>query len=214
MDLQAAAAAVARWGPAAFFTFVAVFYTVRILQVGRRLGRSPVGYGRPGTEQHRLYLTFRVFRVLIWLVSVARAFWPPLDAILSPLRPLAVPWVMVSGNLLLVTTFAIVMRQHLKLGLAWRSGLADASDPVPLLTDRPYRRFRHPMLATIMIAQLGLLLAIPSLFTLICLVVGIATLLRQARLEEADMARRHGEAWSAYLAARRAWPWSPPVRRR
>jgi protein-S-isoprenylcysteine O-methyltransferase Ste14 len=70
------------------------------------------------------------------------------------------------------------------------------------------------MLATIMIAQLGLVLAIPSLFTLICLVVGVATLLRQAQLEEMDMARRHGEAWSAYLAARRAWPWSPPARRR
>lgn len=208
MVTPAVVAAVTRWGPAVFFTFVAVFYTVRILQVGQRLGRSPIGYGQPGTEQHRLYLTFRVFRVLIWAVAVARAVWPPFDAFLVPIAPLAIAPVMLAGNLLLVAAFALIVNQHLILGTAWRSGLADPSDQVPLLSDRPYRRYRHPMLSTIMVAQLGLLLAIPSLFTLVCLVIGVVVLLRQARLEEADMARRHGEDWSTYRSKRRAWPWN------
>ena len=208
MDAQTVAAIIARFGPAVFFTVVAVFYTVRIIQVGRKLGRSPVGYGRPGTEQHLLYLLFRVFRVLIWAVAVARAVWPPFDAFLVPITPLAVPPVMVAGNLILVVAFAVLVRQHLGLGIAWRSGLADPEDQVPLLTEGPYRRVRHPMLAMIMLAQIGLVLAIPSLFTLVCLAVGIGTLLRQARLEEADMARRHGATWQDYSAARRAWPWS------
>ena len=59
-----------------------------------------------------------------------------------------------------------------------------------------------------MAGQLGLFLAIPSLFTAICLVVGVVTLLRQSELEEADLARRHGERWTAYAAVTRKWPWS------
>jgi hypothetical protein len=34
-------------------------------------------------------------------------------------------------------------------------------------------------------------------FTAICFDVGIVTLLRQAELEEADLARRHGDRWTA-----------------
>jgi len=201
---------VTRWGPAAFFTFVAVFYTTRVIRLGRKLGRSPVGYGRPGTEQHRLYLTFRVFRVLIWGVSVARAFWPPLDAFLVPIPPLARPPVMLAGNLVMVAALVLIIGLHRGMGDSWRSGLADPDDPIPLLTEGPYRRWRHPIAAAILLGQVGLVLAIPSLFTLVCLIVGVTTLLRQVRLEDEDMARRHGASWQAYRAERRAWPWSPP----
>jgi protein-S-isoprenylcysteine O-methyltransferase Ste14 len=200
---------VTRFGPAVFFTAVALFYTARILWAGRRLGRSPVAYGRPGTAHHRHYLTFRVFRALIWLASVARAAWPPFDALLVPIAPLFRPSVMVAGNLVLYGAFALIVWQNLAMGTSWRSGVADEADTAPLLTSGLYARCRHPMTATIMVAQLGLFLAIPSLFTLVCLVVGMGTLLRQIDLEEADLARRHGERWEAYRAATRKWPWSP-----
>jgi len=58
-------AEIARYGPAVFFTAVALFYTIRIITLGRRLGHSPVTFGVPGTEHHRLSLTFWVFRALI-----------------------------------------------------------------------------------------------------------------------------------------------------
>ena len=63
MDMQADdwLLAVTRWGPGVFFTVVAVFYTARILVFTWRHSRSPIGYGRPGTEQRRLYL--------VWLLS-------------------------------------------------------------------------------------------------------------------------------------------------
>lgn len=200
--------AVTRWGPAVFFTAVAVFYTIRILLFTRRHHRSPIGYGRPGTEQRHLYLVFRVFRVLIWSAMLARAVWPPFDAWLVPLPVLATPAIMLAGNAVMVGSFALVLRQHMAMGSNWRSGLADPADGLPLLTQRPYTRSRHPMFATVMLAQIGLFLAVPSLFTLLCLGVGITTLVRQARLEERQMALRHGADWLSYSASRRRWPWS------
>jgi protein-S-isoprenylcysteine O-methyltransferase Ste14 len=200
--------ALTRFGPAVFFTVVALFYTVRIITAGRRLGRSPVAYGRPGTAHHRCYLTFRVFRVLIWLASVARAAWPPFDALLVPIAPLFRPSVMVAGNLVLYGTFVLIVWQNLAMGNGWRSGIPDEADTAPLLTGGIYRRCRHPMAATIMVGQLGLFLAIPSLFTLVCLAIGVETLRREVALEEVDLARRHGERWEAYRATTRKWPWS------
>jgi protein-S-isoprenylcysteine O-methyltransferase Ste14 len=201
--------AVVRYGPALFFTVVALFYTLRILWLGRRLERSPVAYGRIGTPHHRLYLNFRIFRVLIWLACVARAAWPPFDTALVPLDPLARPAVMVTGNLVMIAAFAFIVWQNLAMGGDWRSGIQDPADATPLRTKGTYARCRHPMLAAVMLGQLGLFLAIPSLFTLVCLAVGVRTLIEQSHLEEADLARRHGERWEAYRAVTRKWPWSP-----
>lgn len=203
---------VGRYGPAVFFSAVALFYTARIIALRRRLGHSPVAFGRPGTEHHRLSMTFRVFRALIWLVAMARAIWPPVDFLLLPLPGLYTPGVMAGGNLLMVLAFSRVGRLNLQMGRAWRSGIARPAEGAALLTGAPFAHCRHPMLAAVMAGQLGLFLAIPSLFTAICLVLGIGTLLRQAELEEADLARRHGERWTAYAAVTRKWPWSGRLR--
>jgi protein-S-isoprenylcysteine O-methyltransferase Ste14 len=207
MSLAQFAEGVARFGPALFFTGIAAFYTVRILQLGRKLGSTPVNYGTPGTPDHATNLTFRAFRVVIWAAALTRALWPPFDQALVPLPGLHRPGVMALGNLLMVAAFARVVRVNFFMGNAWRSGVAQPDDPTPLLTGGPFARCRHPMLAAVMAGQLGLFVAIPSAFTALCLVIGVFTLLRQVELEEADLARRHGERWFAYRATTPRWPW-------
>lgn len=200
--------AVARYGPAIFFTVVAVFYTARILLLGRRLGFSPVSYGEPGAPQHLHSLTFRWFRLLIWLAAIVRARWPGAEAFLVPLEPLHTPRVMALGNAVMFSAFAVVAWLNLRLGDAWRSGVALPDQQGRLICDGPYRYTRNPMFAAVMVGQLGLFLAIPSLFTLVCLVVGVATIRRQTALEEEALARLHGERWQAYAAVTPRWPWS------
>lgn len=203
-----------RYSPAVLFTAVAFFYTWRILAARRQLGHSPVSFGARGTLAYRLSLTFRVFRVLIWFVSVARAIWPATDRALVMLTLLAHPLVMLVGNIVLWGSFLWIVRMNLQLRDAWRSGLTEDARATPLRTDGIHARCRHPMFAVIMLAQLGLFLAIPSLFTLICLAVGVLTLLRQAEVEEVDLARRYGAQWWAYAATTPKWPWSPWLRHR
>jgi protein-S-isoprenylcysteine O-methyltransferase Ste14 len=59
---------------------------------------------------------------------------------------------------------------------------------------------RHPLFAAIALGQAGFFLALPSLFSLICLVIGVAVLSVQARFEEVRMAERFGGAWRDYAA--------------
>jgi len=119
---------------------------------------------------------------------MARAIWPPFDAVLIPVPGLHAPDVMVASNLLMVTAFMRVSWLNFQMGRSWRSGVAQPGEAAPLITGHAFARCRHPMLAAVMAGQLGLFLAIPSLFTAICLVVGVATLLRQSDLEETDLA--------------------------
>ena len=92
------------------------------------------------------------------------------------------------------------------MGAGWRSGIEPAG-PARLWTQGPFRLVRHPMFSFVLLGQLGLFLAVPSIFTLLCLLVGAVTLLRQAGLEEEALAQRHGETWRRWAEATPKWPW-------
>lgn len=198
------AAGFSRWFLAAFFVTVATFYTLRILFELRQTGSSPVSLGRRGSR-HRLHQNvFRVFRVAILLVCVARAFWPAIDPLLVPFPFLEHPAILLSGNLLLLLSFAGVLYVDRYMAGNWRSGI-DEARKVPLIASGPFALSRNPVFLLVQLGQLGLFLALPSLFTLVCLVVGIVVIQAQVRLEEAHLQARHGAAFTAYRARVPRW---------
>lgn len=199
--------------PALFFTTIACFYTGRILLLRRRLGRSPVTLGDPGSVARRISRRFRMFRAIIWAAMVGRAVSVEFDRWLLPLQPLATLPMMLSGAVLMTLSFGAIVSLHRWMGPTWRSGI----DPIHsegLRTTGAFRYLRHPMFTLVMLGQLGLFLAAPSLFTAICLVVGARTLLAQARLEEAWLARTYGARWELWAAGTPAWPWDYLTRHR
>jgi len=193
-----------RWFLAGFFLVVAVFYTVRILVARARAGRSPVAMGRPGTRHYLNYLLFRIFRIAILLVCVARAIEPDVDPWLVPIRPLWQPWLIIAGNTMLAVSFLAVLYVQAHMADDWRSGI-DEVRPGRLITEGPFAWSRNPMALLVQTGQLGLFLSLPSVFTLVCLVVGVWVIQSQVRLEEADLERRLGDAYRAYRARTPRW---------
>ena len=61
------------------------------------------------------------------------------------------------------------------------------------------------MFLGVLISQIGFFLALPSVFSLICLVAGIVAVIAQARFEEKELARRFGAPYLAYLALTPGW---------
>lgn len=86
----------------------------------------------------------------------------------------------------------------------WRSGI-DEVRPGRLITEGPFAWSRNPIALLVQTAQLGLFLSLPSVFTLVCLVVGVWVMQSQVRLEEADLERRLGDAYRAYKARTPRW---------
>lgn len=196
--------AFSRWFLAVFFVTVGVFYTVSIVTKGRRSGVSPVQFGRRGSRHWLIHSTFRVFRAAILLVCLARLAYPRLDTYLVPIEPLWSPAVMIPGNLMMLASFVGLVWMHNLIGEHWRSGIPE-SDVRPLITTGPFARSRNPMFLLIQAAQVGFFLSLPSAFSLVCLIVGVAAVRGQARLEEAYLDARHGDEYAYYKSRTPRW---------
>ena len=199
-----AAADFTRWFLALFFVGVAAFYTVRIIVAKRRMHASPVFSGKPGTLHWATHTTFRVFRVLILGVCLARLAWPEIDRYLVTFDALWHPVVFFLGSGLLGASFLSVILIHFYMGEDWRSGTR-TEDRNRLITTGPFTVSRNPMMLCVIAAQVGLFLALPSLFTLVCLVLGFWAVNAQVGVEERLLRQRFGEDYNAYAARTPRW---------
>ena len=61
------------------------------------------------------------------------------------------------------------------------------------------------MFLSILLGQFGFFLALPSVFTAVCLAVGVVVIIRQAMAEERALAAHFGVAWHEYEGRTRRW---------
>lgn len=187
-----------------FFTVLALMYITRMAGAEARTG-SPLGAGaRPGTVQHVTHSLFRTLRLAVWGVTIIRVPFPQFDAQIGVFPALMQPAIVLSGLALLLAGFALCSYVHHYMAGDWRSGVDERAE-TSLITSGPFARLRHPMFLGVVISQLGLFLAMPSVFSLICLVAGIVAVIAQARFEEKELARRFGEPYLDYLALTPGW---------
>lgn len=187
---------------AGFFTFVALFYSLRILLAATPTKR--LFMGSRGSSHWIGHVSFRIFRVLIWGVCVGRLLVPTLDRYLLIFPGLQIVWLNLAGVVMMVAGFCLAGSGHSNLGKQWRSGI-DPDGPAELVTAKLYSRSRNPMYLGVIIAQLGFYLALPSLFTLVCLVVGVAAIVNQVKLEETHLNLRFAKHYDAYRGSVRRW---------
>lgn len=189
---------------AGFFAWTALFYTMRILALRNRTGNRAVTIGTPLSWHWLGTNLFHVFRLLIFFVCLARLFWTDLDVAMGVV---ALPEVLrLAGCVMMVAGLGLVLYAHFYMAADWHSGV-DQDMIRPLLTAGPYAFCRNPIFSAVFVAQTGFALALPSAFSLICLVVGVAVLLRRVTDEERHLADIHGARWALYKAQVPRWPW-------
>ncbi|MEJ1159499.1 methyltransferase family protein [Prosthecomicrobium sp. N25] len=197
--------AFARGFMACYFGFVALHYTVRLLAFRARTGWSHADPGARGSANWRHQSVFRLFRASILIVCVARVPFPGIDQLLLPFEALANrPAVVATGILLMIAALGAVDYVHSYLEADWRSGTGGRM-PSRLFTDGPYGLTRNPIFLAVIAGQVGFFLALPSVFSLVCLIAGVAVLVRQSRVEEEALARHFGQAYEAYRASTPRW---------
>lgn len=149
-------------------------------------------------------MTFRLFRAFIWAVCVLRAFFPSLDPYLGICPFLNQPVLIAFGIVLLTAGFASVLSINLAFGERWRSGI-DPDAPKVLISSGIYRFSRNPMFLGVAISQFGFFLALPSVFTFICLVIGFLMLHRQTLSEEQHLQQVLLSDYTAYCSRVPRW---------
>lgn len=189
---------------ALFFTLVAVFYTLRIILMKRTTGQEVVFPGQRWCNEWWNHLAFRFFRITIWLVCVTRLFYPELDTYLGMFSGMQLPVFIVSGLILLTLGFLFTITTHFQMRFQWRSGI-DPTGPEKIITSGLYRYSRNPMFCFVATAQLGFFMALPSCFSLLCLVIGFYTLNSQAKAEEQHLTRTFPIQYPQYASQVRRW---------
>ncbi|WP_409439368.1 methyltransferase family protein [Psychromonas sp. GE-S-Ul-11] len=190
---------------AVFYSFVALFYTVRIIRKQQKLqSKSVIFPGKRFCNTWWNHMTFRVFRAAIWLVCLIRLAFIDVDIYLGTISFLNTASVIVLGNVLLTLGFLSTVFIHLLLGKHWRTGI-DPSGPAYLQTTGVYSYSRHPMFVSIILSQLGFFLALPSLFSLACLVIGVIALQRQSIAEEKHLLNIFPVNYATYQAQVSKW---------
>lgn len=187
-----------------FYTFVALFYTLRIVLLQRSTRQSRVFHGEVGSQNWWHHKIFGVFRALIWMVCVWRLFFPAIDSVLGIFPLHHASWLIVAGNVILTLGFAWAILGHFSLGTAWTSGVNQQSE-MALVTRGVYGISRNPIYLGVLCAQFGFMLALPSAFTLLCFIVGCMTIVRQTKVEEAHLSQMFNKRYKLYCSRVRRW---------
>ena len=187
-----------------FFLMIGLQFAGRSLGLFQRMGFSYINYGERGSAPWWHRHIFNVFRALILTVCVARIF-ADIDGWLGVFGWLYHWPVLLAGMLLLLASFPVVNYLQAYMHEDWRSGIDPRKDQRKLLTDGPFARSRNPLFLTVMAGQLGFFLALPSVFSLVCLVAGVLVITRQAREEEKALAVKFAEDYEHYRVRVPRW---------
>lgn len=179
-----------------FFLMIGLQFTGRSLGLFERMKVSYIHYGKKGSAPWWHRHTFNVFRLLILVICLVRVV-VDLDPWLGVFDRLYIAPVLLLGMICLLASFTLVNYFQGYMHEDWRSGI-DPQQKYHLLTEGPYRRTRNPLFMAVMLGQFGFFLALPSVFSGICLIAGVLVITRQAREEEKALAEMFGDAYEAY----------------
>ena len=187
-----------------FFLMIGLQFAGRSLGLYQRMQFSHINYGERGSAPWWHRHIFNVFRALILGVCMVRIF-VEIDGWLGVFGPLYYWPVLLAGMLLLIASFTAVNYLQAYMHEDWRSGIDPRKDHGTLLTSGPFSRSRNPVFLAVMTGQLGFFLALPSVFSLVCLVAGVLVITRQAREEEKALADKFGEDYERYRVRVPRW---------
>jgi len=187
---------------AAYFTIIGLHYTATTLGLKHRDGRTRIYYGKTGSRTWAVRWVFNAFRLAILLLVIFRLFYPALDSMIMRFSFPAEELVRAIGVITMLVSFFFISYTHAYMASQWQSGLD--TKHFKLLDSGPYHYCRHPLFSAVMLGMLGFAMALPSLFTLVCLIAGVWALTRQAGEEEKQLVQE--PEYSGYLQQTAKWP--------
>ena len=120
--------------------------------------------------------------------------------ILDPWSALAAPEVGWTGLAVAVVGFVATVGAQAAMGSSWRIGVREAEE-TDLVTTGVFRWSRNPIFAAMVVAVLGLTIAVPNVVQVVALVTLVVAVELQVRgVEEPYLLQRHGASFAEYAS--------------
>ncbi len=147
---------------------------------------------------------FGIISVIELIVVSIYAFVPSWHKFLLPFWYLENDPLVSIGWTLLILSLLFVWFAQSNMRESWRIGI-DEENKTELITKGFFAISRNPIFLGIMIANIGLFLALPNAFTLLIISLSTVSINTQIRLEEAFLEREHGKEYNNYKQKVRRW---------
>tara|TARA_R110002110_G_scaffold413729_1_gene641617 strand:+ start:107576 stop:108178 length:603 start_codon:yes stop_codon:yes gene_type:complete len=190
--------------PAYFVLFFGVVFLWRTWVTYRLTGVNPYRMlGNPGPEE----ITSRYFRLLpVLSLAVMAAYLSSAElyAFLAPfywLHSAILQWL---GVAVMSLALVIIVVAQGQMGKSWRIGV-DYDHPTEFVERGLFRYSRNPVFAGVMLSAIGYFMVLPNALTLLVVVLDLALIQVQIRLEEQHLAEEHGDVYERYCRAVRRW---------
>jgi protein-S-isoprenylcysteine O-methyltransferase Ste14 len=170
---------------------------VQARRVRRQIGRSP--NLRPRGAKEKLLWVGWFLVIAVWLVQPLLVRNALAGCGLGFMPALLHPFSLVVGFALIVAGYAATLWTYSVMGSAWRIGI-NPQEKSKLITDGPFRFVRHPIYAFQIVMLAGAFLLLPTLASLVILIIHLVCVLAKATDEESHLEKIYGQAYLDYMA--------------
>jgi len=109
------------------------------------------------------------------------------------------PFSLIVGLALILVGYAATLWTYSVMGSAWRIGI-NPQEKSKLVTDGPFRLVRHPIYSFQIVMLAGAFLLLPTVVSLVILVIHLACVLGKAGDEESHLEKIYGQEYLNYTA--------------
>jgi protein-S-isoprenylcysteine O-methyltransferase Ste14 len=190
---------------AVVFSSAVVYWTgvwFQARRVRRRIGRST--NTRPRGLKEKLLWAGWIFVVVAWLavpfLSAGGTGLPGTVIIPSLVHPAC----RALGLIMMGAGYAGTLWCYVAMGNAWRMGV-NRTEKTDLVTRGPYRFVRHPIYLCQVVMVAAIVVLLPSILSLIILVIHLLCVLIKAADEESHLRGLLGQSYEAYCAHTGRW---------
>jgi protein-S-isoprenylcysteine O-methyltransferase Ste14 len=170
---------------------------IQARRVRKRIGRSP--NLKPRGLKEKLLWAGWLFVIAVWMGQPFLLGQSALGHRFQLFQP-ALHWAtLVLGLLLIISGYAGTLWCYAAMGNTWRIGI-NRKEKNSLITQGPYRTVRHPIYLFQVVMLAGVILLLPTLLSVVLLLVHLACVLIKANDEETYLRSVHGQAYHDYLA--------------
>jgi protein-S-isoprenylcysteine O-methyltransferase Ste14 len=179
------ASALLYWGGVMFHAY----------RIRARIGRIP--NVKPHGLRERLLWLGWLSVITLWILQPLLLLHHSHTDLLHLLPSLISPWSLIVGALLIIAGQASTYWCYVVMGNSWRMGV-DKKEHTALIMHGPYRRIRHPIYLFQFIILLGGAFLLPTLLSLLVLLLHLVCILAKALDEERFLLNRHGAIYEDY----------------
>ena len=176
--------------------FLTVFF-LRSYILWKKTKVNPLTFNK-GDDAHGYNgKVFAFISVVEFIVVSIYAFVPSWNKFLMPFWYLESYTSTIIGWILLVISLILVSVAQSQMKESWRIGI-DEKNKTELITSGLFSISRNPIFLSIMIANIGLFLALPNAFTLLIISISTISINTQIRLEEEFLTNEFGDKYNEY----------------